>query len=59
LTSTHQNDLKTLKTYYFEVNKKIKKFQILLKVLLKHRNKHVLDEVVEFQQMKWLLKENK
>ena len=41
LTSTCQNNMKTL-----EVNKKIKIFQIILKVLSKYRNKQALKDMV-------------
>jgi hypothetical protein len=44
LTSAYQNDLKTLKTYEFEVNKKIKNLQIFSKALLKRRNKLAHDD---------------
>jgi hypothetical protein len=39
LISAHQNDLKTQKIYQFEAKKKIKKFQIFSKALLKRKNK--------------------
>jgi len=38
LTSAHQNDLKTLKKYYFKTKKKIK-FFFFSKILLKYKNK--------------------
>ena len=39
LTSAHQNDLKTLKKYYFKTKKKIKKIYFFSKTLLKYKNK--------------------
>jgi hypothetical protein len=39
----YQNDLKTPRKKQFKAKKKIKKNSIILKVLLKHKNKHLFE----------------